>query len=73
MDSGHQGCSVSMVFMVAFYAPCRYLDNIKDMSPQLHADDLECSNSYDVMMWIPGCSQIHALTRDCGGSGDLSE
>ena len=41
-----QGCNLSMMFIVALYLPwCRYLDQLPDVSPQLHADNLKCVSS----------------------------
>ena len=43
-----QGCPLSMVFIVALYAPwCRYLESQVGISPQLYADNLKCT-SYNV-------------------------
>ena len=44
-DGGiHQGCLLSMVFIVAFCVPwCRHLDSLPDVKPQLYADNLKCS------------------------------
>ena len=44
-DGGiHQGCPLSMVFIVPLYVPwCRHLDALPDVKPQLYADNLECS------------------------------
>ena len=44
-DGGiHQGCPLSMVFIVALYVPwCRHLDALPDVKPQLYADNLEFS------------------------------
>ena len=39
-----QGCPLSMVFIVALYAPwCRYLESLAVISPQLYADNLKCT------------------------------
>ena len=39
-----QGCPLSMIFIVALYAPwCRHLDSLPDVKPQLYADNLKCS------------------------------
>ena len=48
-DGGiHQGCPLSMVFIVALCAPwCRYLESLVGISHQLYADNLKCS-SYNV-------------------------
>ena len=44
----HQGCPLSMVFIVALYTPwCRYLESQTDISPHLYADNLKCT-SYSV-------------------------
>ena len=41
-----QGCSVSMIFIVALYLPwCRYLEAEPGISPQLCADNLKCVSS----------------------------
>ena len=44
-DGGiHQGCPLSMVFIVALYVPwCRHLESLPDVKPQLYADNLKCS------------------------------
>ena len=44
-DGGiHQGCPLSMVFIVALYVSwCRHLDALPDVKPQLYADNLTCS------------------------------
>ena len=44
-DGGiHQGCPLSMVFIVALYVPwCRHLDSLPDVKPQLYAYNLKCS------------------------------
>ena len=44
-DGGiHQGCPLSMVFIVALYVPwCRHLDALPDVKLQLYADNLKCS------------------------------
>ena len=44
-DGGiHQGCPLSMVFIVALYVPWwRHLDYLLDVKPQLFADNLKCS------------------------------
>ena len=45
MDGGiHQGCPLSMIFIVALYVPwCRHLESLPDVKPQLYADSLKCS------------------------------
>ena len=44
-DGGiHQGCPLSMVFIVALYVPwCRHQEARPDVKPQLYADNLKCS------------------------------
>ena len=44
-DGGiHQGCPLSMIFIVSLYAPwCRHLDSLPDVKPQLNVDNLKCS------------------------------
>ena len=43
-DGGtHQGCPLSMMFIVALYLPwCRYLSAQVGVEPQLYADNLKC-------------------------------
>ena len=43
-DGGiHQGCPLSLVFIVALYVPwCRHLQSQPDVKPQLYADNLKC-------------------------------
>ena len=43
-DGIHQGCPLSMIFIVALYVRwCRHLDSLPDVEPQLCADNLKCS------------------------------
>ena len=42
-DGIHQGCPLSMVFIVALYVPwCRHLEALPDVKPQLYANNLKC-------------------------------
>ena len=45
-DGGiHQGCPLSMMFIVALYLPwCRYLSAQVGVEPQLYADNLKCTS-----------------------------
>ena len=62
-----QGCLLSMVFFVALYAPwCRHLESFKGVSPQLHADNLEC-NSNSVNTLLPLVARSLMLTMGQGG------
>ena len=42
-DGGiHQGCRLTMIFIVALYLPWRALESIPVVRPQLYADNLKC-------------------------------
>ena len=67
-----QGCPLSMVFMVALYAPwCRYLESLAGISPQLHADNLKCtSKSVDSVLAAAQytVSYVHAVGQEASPS-----
>ena len=51
-----QGCPLSMVFIVAHYAPwCQHFESLGGISHQLYADNLKCT-SYNVNLYwlLPG-------------------
>ena len=67
-----QGCPLSMVFIVALYAPfCRHLESLVDISPQLYADNLKCT-SYDVDSVLAAAhytvSYVHAVGQEASPS-----
>ena len=67
-----QGCPLSMVFIVALYAPwCRHLESLVDISPQLYADNLKCT-SYNVDSVLAAAqytvSYVHAVGQEASPS-----
>ena len=67
-----QGCPLSMVFIVALYAPwCRHLESLVGISPQLYADNLKCS-SYNVDSVLAAAhytvSYVHAVGQEASPS-----
>ena len=63
-----QGCPLSMVFIVALYAPwCGHLENLTGICPQLHADNLKCT-SYNVDSLLHAAqytvSYVHAVGQE---------
>ena len=63
-----QGCPLSMVFIVALYAPwCRHLESLVDIAPQLYADNLKCT-SYNVDSVLAASqytvSYVHAVGQE---------
>ena len=72
-DGGiHQGCPLSMVFIVALYAPwCRHLESLAGISPQLYADNFKCT-SYNVDSVLAAAqntvSFVHAVGQEASPS-----
>ena len=52
-DGGiHQGCPLSMMFIVALYLPwCHYLAAQEGVQPQLYADNLKCLSRDPGVLW----------------------
>ena len=75
MDAGWsipQGRPLSMVFIVALYAPwCRHLESLVDISPQPSADNLKCT-SYDVDSVLAAAqytvSYVHVVGQEASPS-----
>ena len=67
-----QGCPLSMVFIVAFYAPwCRHLESLVGISPQLYADNLKCTSyNVDSVLVAAQCtvSYVHAVGQEASPS-----
>ena len=68
-----QGCPLSMVFIVALYAPwCRYLESLAGISPQLYAYNLKCS-SYDVDSVLAAAQKTVSYVRAVGQEASPSK
>ena len=68
-----QGCPLSMVFIVALYAPwCRYLESQVGISPQLYADNLKCT-SYNVDSVLTAAQYTVSYVRAVGQEASPSK
>ena len=68
-----QGCPLSMVFIVALYAPwCRHLENLKGNSSQLCADNLKCT-SYSVDSLLDAAQYTVSYVRVVGQEASPSK
>ena len=68
-----QGCLLSMVFIVALYAPwCRYLESQVGITPQLYADNLK-STSYDVESVLTAAQYTVSYVRAVGQEASPSK
>ena len=68
-----QGCPLSMVFIVALYAPwCRYLGSQVGITPQLYADNLKCT-SYDVDSVLTAAQYTVSYVRAVGQEASPSK
>ena len=68
-----QGCPLSMVFIVALYAPwCRHLESQVGITPQLYADNLKCT-SYDVDSVLTAAQYTVSYVRAVGQEASPSK
>ena len=73
-DGGiHQGCPLSMVFIIALYTPwCRYLGSLAGISLQLYADNLKCT-SYNVDSVLAAAQYTVSYVRAVGQEASPSK